>query len=96
MLAKKKKNHTHTHIIPVNLQMGPYLSQLPNVTTWTTGFIKTIILFSEQLLKICHFHMHRYIVCMWFFCYCLMTIITEVSNGPKSHTTYFYIRHILM
>jgi hypothetical protein len=37
--------------------MGLCLS-FPNVTTWTTGFIKTIILFSEQLLKICHFHIH--------------------------------------
>jgi len=29
--------------------MGLYRSKFPNVTTWTTGFIKTIILFSEQL-----------------------------------------------
>jgi hypothetical protein len=50
VLFKKKA------IIPGNPQMGLYLSHFPNVTTWTTGFIKTIILFSEQQLKICHFH----------------------------------------
>jgi len=54
MLCLKRKKA----IIPVNPQMGLYLSQFPNVITWTTSFINTIILFSEQLLKICHFHIH--------------------------------------